>query len=216
VSDEANIPARNQPTDNGIRMVMLPDDHLLWDELMQGSRDAFEKIYQLHYSGLYSYGRKFSADTFLVRDSIQDVFVELWNYREKLSKISSIKFYLYRCLRNKILSSLKKNKKWALSCEVTDDYDFEIVFSAEHSLIMEQGLAEQKERIEKGLRLLTKRQKEIIYLKFYSRLSYEEIAAVMDLNVESAYKLLSNTLRALRTHLKDLPYSSLLALLFSM
>jgi RNA polymerase sigma factor (sigma-70 family) len=216
VSDQANTSADNKPSENGIRMIMLPDDHLLWDDLMQGSRDAFEKIYQLHYSGLYSYGRKFSADTFLVRDNIQDVFVELWNYREKLSKISSIKFYLYRCLRNKILTSLKKNKKWALSCEVADDYAFEIVFSAEHSLIMEQGMAEQKEIIEQALRLLTKRQKEIIYLKFYSRLSYEEIAAVMDLNVESAYKLLSNTLRALRTHLKELHYSSILALLFSL
>ena len=213
--DNANVPVGKSSPNKGVRMVMLPDDHLLWDGLMQGSRAAFEKIYQLHYSGLYSYGRKFSADTFLVRDCIQDVFIELWNYREKLSKISSIKFYLYRCLRNRIINSLKKDKKWTLACEVSDDYHFEIVFSPEHSLIQEQGLLEQKETVEKALQALTKRQKEIIYLKFYSRLSYEEIAAVMELNLDSTYKLLSNTLRALRMHLKELHYPAILLLLFS-
>ncbi len=59
-------------------------------------------LYKSHIEILYRYGHKLTTDTQLVEDSIQDMFIELWNSRKRLSDTDSIKYYLFRILRRKI------------------------------------------------------------------------------------------------------------------
>jgi RNA polymerase sigma-70 factor (ECF subfamily) len=80
--------------------------------------------------------------------------------------------------------------------------DFEV--SKETLLVQQQETDERSNRIVQCLSKLSGRQREIIYLKFYRGMSYEEISEIMDINYQAARNLLSNSLKALRPLLRAL------------
>ena len=88
----------------------MPDIEL-WNEFREGSHEAFQRLYQLYARDLLSYGNKVTGNTQLIEDSIHDLFIELWQSRNNLSQTDSIKFYLFRSLRNKINNSQQKDSK---------------------------------------------------------------------------------------------------------
>jgi RNA polymerase sigma-70 factor (ECF subfamily) len=73
-----------------------------------------------------------------------------------------------------------------------------VVFSYEKNLIGEESFIEQQNALFKELNTLSPRQKEIVYLKFYNELSYQEIAEVTSLNYQSVRNYMHQALMALR------------------
>ncbi len=88
---------------------------------------------------------------------------------------------------------------------LNEDYlkedNFEFEFSAQELLIQAQEKQAEVEKIKRALNLLTRRQKEIIYLKFFQDLSYNEISQMMDLSQRSTYNLVSKALTMLKDKL---------------
>lgn len=153
----------------------------------------------LHYRSLFNYGTKFIKDGEFVKDCLQDLFLELWRSRENINGTDFVKSYLFKSLRNKIYRELHKNR-WHLNTgQIEDDYYFDVEFSIEHHLIREQTLRETSNKFSELLNKLPKRQKEIIYLRFYQNLEIPEIVQVMEINAQSVYNLLHKAL----TNLKD-------------
>ncbi len=170
----------------------------LWRRYKQGDGVAFSAIYQQYVRVLHAYGMRILPNREFVRDCIQDLFVELWLYRATVADTDSIKFYLFRALRSKMARSARVENTTA-SIELSfpnGDWDVSTPYEAE--LIAEQKVAEQRQRISRGMALLTKRQQEAVHLKFYAGLSYEEIAELMQVSVQSAYNLISKAIKALK------------------
>jgi hypothetical protein len=55
----------------------------LWKSFLKGDDKSFSLIYQQHIDGLFLYGSKLCADRELVRDCIQEIFVDLFLKRKK-------------------------------------------------------------------------------------------------------------------------------------
>lgn len=167
-------------------------DKKLWNKLRSGDQSALEMIYRSYFKNLYNYGKKFSIDESTVEDCIQEMFVELWERREKLSETDAIKPYLYVSLKRKIFHSVKKIRK------TTDTELEEVHFDAELAIdqiiINNEITKEKSEKLSHAFGQLSDRQKEILYLKYYSELDYKEISAIMDLNYQSARNLVSRAL----------------------
>jgi RNA polymerase sigma factor (sigma-70 family) len=79
----------------------------------------------------------------------------------------------------------------------------------EDQLIADQIHLEQNYVVNKALSALTKRQQEAIYLKFYSDLSYKEVAAMMSISVDSIYNLISKAIDSLQHELNKVPVQKL-------
>ncbi|GAC1585782.1 MAG: hypothetical protein NVS3B25_00300 [Hymenobacter sp.] len=75
---------------------------------------------------------------------------------------------------------------------------FDVTYSHEEFLIAEQHDSEQSARLLAALGQLTNRQREALYLKFFDGFSYERIAEVMALNIQSVRNLVFNALKAVR------------------
>ncbi|GAB3953467.1 sigma-70 family RNA polymerase sigma factor [Spirosoma harenae] len=177
----------------------VDDEAILWKTFKEGSEAAFEAIYTRYFKILYNYASKFTPDKNLVQDCIHDLFIELWEKRENLSDTTSIKYYLFKAMRYTLLDQLKA-KPWLVENDpISGGFDF--VPPYETHLIAEQLSDEQTERILKALNTLTQRQKEAIFLKFYNNLSYDEIASIMSMNIDSSYNLISKALSVLRKNI---------------
>lgn len=171
----------------------------LWNDLRNGDKRALEIIYTTYFSELYRYGRRFSIDESTVEDCIQELFIEIWNRRERLSETDAIKPYLFISLKRNIIRSTKKIRK------ITDveiqEYHFEAELAIDQILIQAEISEAQKNTLQVAFAELSTRQKEILYLKYYAELEYEEITEIMDLNYQSARNLVSRALAKLGKHM---------------
>ena len=74
-----------------------------WEAFRKGDRDAFAQLYDEHAPPLIVYGIRVSGDEGLVRDVIQDLFVEIWRSRANLQSPGSVRGYLLKALRYKLM-----------------------------------------------------------------------------------------------------------------
>lgn len=183
----------------------------LWGNFKKGSQDAFAKIYQHYFKNLYEYGMRIQPNKELVMDCIQDLFVKLWTNKKQLGEVSNIKSYLLVALRSTIYNKSQKDSRMK-PVETTEDYFFEMTFSAEARFIEKEISTERSKKLFDAMNQLNARQKEMLYLKYFEELDYAEIAHIMGITVKGAYKLSARAMDAIKAIL-DISKSSLLLLM---
>lgn len=169
----------------------------LWERFQKGDRDALGKIYRNHVDYLYNYGMHFCLDSESVKDCMQDLFRDLWLEREHLTAtVQNIRYYLLSSLRRRLLRSLQKERRY--QSDLPDSFDFELIPSHESAIVADEIYNERKAKLLQGIASLTRRQREVIYLRFYQNLSYAEIARIMAMKIDSIYNLISKAIGLLK------------------
>ena len=166
-----------------------------WDAFVEGNKAGFEYLYNTYYTHLQAYAGKFLDDPVLVQESIQDLFVKLWNNKANLGRPASVKHYLLKSLRNLVYNKLSARQRIKHIGGIEEFDSFNLVFDDPRSLTAAQPLSAA---LQHKINSLTPRQKEIIYLFYVEDLSYDEIAEILDMNKGGAYKLLYRALESLR------------------
>lgn len=185
-----------------LELVMHPeymDDLILWKAFRSGNEKALITIFDRFTKPLYNYGYKIVGESELVKDCIQELFIEMWQNRARLGDTDSIKFYLFKSLRRKLVRSKTKSQSRIFN-SLSIDYNNEVSPSHEFVLISEQISLEKKEKLMMMLNKLTKRQHEAIFLRYFEELNCEQIAAVMELSKQAVYNLLHHALDQLKKH----------------
>lgn len=188
-----------------------------WEEFVNGDQDCFCRLFKEYYEGLYGYGLKLNNDPDLVKDSIQNLFVTIWERRENLRHITSPNIYLFVSLRNNILRIKKHQTRIK---EITDEVqdEFDIQFGAEELMMKKELRKEQKHKLQEALNHLSNKQKEVLYLHYFNGMSYGEIEEILSINRQSVRNHMYRAMETLRSVLDidvmRLVISLLIALLF--
>ena len=162
------------------------EEKILWNKFRAGERTAFATLTQAYYRDLFGYATKFTKDKEFIKDCLQELFLDMWKIRFTLSDTPCVKAYLFKSIRHKIHRELYKKQQPAFSANLQDDYCFDVEFSVEQLLIREQTLKETTEKLAAMLNQLPRRQKEIIYLRFFQELEVEQIVQIMEIHPQSA------------------------------
>lgn len=190
---------------------MQIDDASLWQSFLDGDRQSFEAIYKLYFKSLYEYGMRRLEDEELVKDCLQDLFTKLWTNRKNLKPTTNIKYYLYASLKNSLINAqvkLSKNPAKAGADFESFKLDFENIPEPE----LNEQKTEQAQKLLKALNELTGRQKEVIYLRYFEDMDYNQIAQLLDISVKGVYKLNYRALDVLKG-IMDLSKNDLIVLL---
>lgn len=169
-------------------------DAALWDAYKNGSRDAFSELFRKYYAALFQYGSKIVTDQVMLEDCIQELFLELWKTKNQVI-VKSVKAYLFKSLKYKLYRALGHRK---LQHEtILKD---EMVFELSHDTFMVHKEEEQERArlLMAAFEKLSHRQKEVIYLKYYQGLSYEEVSEIMEINYQVARNLLYLAIRSMK------------------
>lgn len=175
-------------------MLTLPTDIELWNRAADGSQDALGELFRRYYSLLVQYGSKICSDTALLEDTIQELFAEIWQKGPNQS-VQSVKAYLLQALKFKLYKTFR-DKKRMQSVEETGNEPFEL--GHEHFLVKNEENSEKMKKLVNALNQLPARQKEVIYLKIYKGLSYEEVSEIMEINYQVVRNLLCQALKSFR------------------
>jgi RNA polymerase sigma-70 factor (ECF subfamily) len=168
-----------------------------WQALKDGDKGALEHIYRDHAAVLLKYGRKFMPDAQLVEDCIQDLFIELWDARQRISATDSIRKYLFVSLRRKIVKTLDRQVK-KIASEEPEERHFQADFGIDQLLIQNEMDAERESKLKVAMAALSERQREVLYLKYFADMDYNQIGEIMELNYQSARNLSHRALESLR------------------
>ncbi len=89
---------------------MSMSDALLVQQMKDGNKPAFEKLFHEHYEVLCRFGYRWVQDADQVEEIVQETFVGLWEKRESLSITGSFRSYLFSSIRNACLNHIKHLK----------------------------------------------------------------------------------------------------------
>ena len=174
---------------------------IVWENLKKGDTEALGELYDLYIDILVSYGLQQSQDKGHVMDCIHDVFLDLYKYRANLAKTDNIKYYLFKSLRRKI------NRKYyrkiipdQRDTSLSEDSIHESINSAEDDIILSEHSNELSLRLREALKTLTEKQKKGIFLRFDQEKSYEDIAEMMDISIQTARTTIYRALKTLRQY----------------
>jgi len=177
------------------------NDEVLWSSFRKGNELALSMLYKKYVPRLYDYGMNSSKDHDMVLDCLQELFLRLWNKRESVSDISAVKPYLYKSFRRLLIHQIIEQRK-LLRFLAEQATAFEFTISIESTLIEDELSAERIRKLNSSIQSLTKGQREVIYLKFFSELTYREIAEITEMQIDSVYNLVSKTIDLLRKKLQ--------------
>ncbi|MBT8218352.1 MAG: sigma-70 family RNA polymerase sigma factor [Bacteroidia bacterium] len=172
-------------------------DLLLWQQLKSGNKNALAAIYDAHAPYLLRYGYKITQQEIIIEDAIHDLFVELWKNREGAGNTDNIRAYLTVALRRKIIKTLQKSQKTAVNI-TPDEYDFDVEVAVDEVIIRTEKNKEYADRLNVALNKLGPRQKEALYLKYYSQMSNEEISEAMGITNQSVRNLIHRSLEQMK------------------
>ena len=184
--------------------------------LREGDKQAYAQLFQEQYKGLVSYANKFVMDTEVARDLVQDVFIYIWEKRQKISIESSITSYLYRAVHNISINHLKKEstktdyiRNFLINLNGSDYHSSQA--DDAHELVVQKDLSE---RIDEIITLLPEQCRNIFKLSRFRGMKNKEIAAVYSISVRTVETQIYRALKVLKENLKpSLTYLSTLILI---
>ena len=168
---------------------------ILWNEIIQGNESAFHRLFIEQYRSLMIFGLGIKMDKALIEDMIQELFLELWKRRSSLPPVENLNAYLKQILKRKIFKSIQKGEKvhYLKFLNINDQ-----VHPYESLLIQQESNQQLRFKLQNALNKLTQKQKEIIQLRFFNGLSYDEIAHQSGIQKRTIYNQVHSAILVLK------------------
>ena len=174
------------------------DDKELYRKLREGDEQAFKALFQKYYSPMCHFARQFLHDSQMAEETVQELFVHLWEKRQSLTIETSVKHYFFRSIRNQCLNQIQHQK-------VRQQYASHVMEWSQQEADPEQYYIEVDliKRIEKSIESLPPKRQEIFRLSREQGLKYKEIADQLNISIKTVEAQMGLALKHLRDELKE-------------
>ena len=174
-------------------------DPELWQSIREGNRSALESLYKRHYPALFRYGIKLNSNKEQVQDCLQDLFFNIWLKKDSLKEVTSVRFYMMKWLKREIIRMLTgKNSSQKIVPIESDGEELGIEVELGDFLEKKDFDTQRAILIKRALADLTKKEREVVYLRFFMGLGYEEISQIMNVNYQVVMNYMHRAMKALR------------------
>jgi RNA polymerase sigma-70 factor, ECF subfamily len=170
-----------------------PDENLLL-LLRQGNRKAYSEIYERNKNAVYRYCYRMLSDAPSAEDATQDTFMKMYNNIYQLKNDSSLLPWLLRIARNEILLHIRRNKH-------NGTIDADRIWDEQTPHTIAETI-ESHEIVQHLLAQLRSEYREVLVLREYEQLSYQQIAEITGDTESSVKSRLFKARQALTKKLK--------------
>jgi len=186
-------------------------DEELMEACKTGDSFAFEMLYQRYQKPIYNFIRHLIKDASLAEDYTQETFLRVYSNRKKYRRQASFVPWIYRIARNLCYNELKRQERYAtvswhqpVSTESGDILEMLDIIPDKTPLVDERLIAsEYHQRVEQAIDILPEIHRQILILRYYQDLSYEEIAKVMNCKIGTVKSRLFYAQKMLKAKLKN-------------
>ncbi len=171
---------------------------VVWDRMKSGDEKSLSVIFTLYYSDLFKYSIKIFDQPDLVKDSIQDVFMRIWEKRTSLGDVQNPKAYLISSVRRKLFVN-KESRQHEITDDLLNSEGKDLFqFSATDFIESEEISQKVRDSLVNAINSLPERQRELVFLRFYYDLRYLEISRIMEVNEQTVRNMMQRALVNLR------------------
>lgn len=169
------------------------EDSVLLAHLNEGSKPAFDVIYNKYWKLVFQAALKRLSDQEKAQDVAQDVFVQLW-VRSSKSTIENLPAYLLVSARNGVFKLLEKEARLIIVPEESSSKIESPFDRADNGIIQKEFL----EAFEKLIDALPAQQRIIFKMRFDEDLNSQQIADILNISPKTVRNQLGKTLSSLR------------------
>lgn len=176
-----------------------PDSDLefILKEIQKGNERAFDFLFNQYYASLSRFSYSFVKDQDKAENLVQEVFIKLWEKREKISPDRNLFSYLMGMVRNQSIDYLRKEK---LNAKIYAQIHSEETGNTTEEQVLVNDF---EEKLLKSIMKLPERCRIAFELSRFDGLSNREIAQYMEISVKGVEALIGRSLKLLRTELLE-------------
>ena len=171
-------------------------------QLQAKSLDALGVLYDLHSKMVYRTALAITGDTEVAADLLQDVFLRLFRFAERIGPDRPIEPWLYRITVNLAYTWLKR-RRWQHPIE---DFAEWLAGDGSHQPSQVAENDEEWEEMERAIQTLPPAQRTVIVLHYINELSLEEISEILEVPAGTVKSRLHYGRKALRKHMSSEDY----------
>lgn len=180
---------------------MENNDSLLFIQVSNGNKVAFDALFRKYYSQLVRFAIGYTNDSSTAEEIVQDTFVKVWENAPRIKITSTVGGYFYHAVRNHCLNYIKHEsiKKKYEKEQVPQTSDVEFSNDEKVNLTLFRQILSQT------VNMLPKKCREIFEMAKFEGLSYDEISEYLDVSAKTVENQMGIALKKLRQAM--LPYS---------
>jgi RNA polymerase sigma-70 factor (family 1) len=178
-----------------------PSDEMLMELVQSGDRNAYNILFRRYYKDLYAFAYRYFRSKPHAEDAVQDIFVMLWEKRNRFDEKKSLRGFLYTSLKNHILNTIRKKNR-----ELLDAFEEETAAINDSDEIQETSPdSDLIRQIFKGIHSLSDRKQEIFCRKVLDGCNNEQVASQLSISTNTVKVHYNRSLKILRAYLKNEP-----------
>jgi len=131
----------------------------------------FERVYKEHKQGLYALALSVTRRPDQAEDAVHDAFTRI--FRTKREPTGDYVAYVYACVRNAAIDKIRKRKH----AQMPEAMIFESDAMAPQQML---EISERDQRLQDAITQLPSHEKQVIIMKIYGQLTFEQIAQAND------------------------------------
>jgi RNA polymerase sigma-70 factor (family 1) len=170
-----------------------------WLQLIaEGDSEAFSHIFNQYWDQVYGTALRLTKSPEQSKDLAQDIFLKMWDQRERLADVNNFPAFLYTISKNLVHDYLRKQVFRSSNKEFLENY-FSLLQTAPDDRL--EQLEAQHIFLYQAISKLPPTLKKVIQLSRFDGLSHEEIASKMQITPLSSKTYMVRALVALRKQL---------------
>ena len=181
-------------------------DRVLLNNYLSGDRSAISELIERHSRRVRSYIGMMVKDNDVADDIFQDTFIKAVRVIDEGRYVDSGKFlsWILRIAHNRVLDHFRREKSSKQINEAEAGYDvIGTMRFSEPTTEDKMVHGEMEQAIRDLIELLPAEQKEVVRLRYYSKLSFQEIAEHTDVSINTALGRMRYALINLRRMIKE-------------
>lgn len=162
-------------------------------QIAAGDEHAYRQVFDQYKTSIYSTIFNLCDDEFIAEEVLQETFIRLWKYRDKLTEVINFDAWIYRVAQNVFLSKIKQDKK---GHEPIDLFLHDVVFETHSYNDLEYK--ELEESFEQAIANLPEKQRITYQLIKIEGLSRKEVANILNVSAETVKWNLEQSVKKVR------------------
>lgn len=198
------VPQRRHPSPGsaGPHLSLSTDDHVLLERMRAGEGSALAALLDRYYDALCAFAAGYASSEAEAEEVVEDVFVRLWELRERLDIRESLKTYLYTATRNRALNRIRDDRAKVRRLErLAPDSTPPGMGQGTPPVDEQLHAAEFARAVRLAVNDLPERTRQVFLLHRQHDLTYSEIGAILEISPKTVENLIGRALRELRARL---------------
>lgn len=178
-------------------------DTILLERLVNADFEAFDEIYDQHWSMFLRIAIKKVGDVDIAMDIVQDLFVDLWQRRHNITIQTGLRAYLVSALYHKLFQYFRKK---GIQEKHIEQYSLLVQDGLQEIFPIdgyEENYTEVLVAIEQSVEEMPDRMRVVFNLKYQRSLSNHEIAEQLGISLQTVKNQLSKALNLVRQHMQQ-------------